>query len=82
MKKRVVLTSDFEARLSANLVQKANQYASKIYFELGEKRVNAKSIMGMMSLTLLAGEEITLDAEGNDEQVALDELSAFLTERR
>lgn len=80
MKKNVVVKSDMEARLSANLVQAANQYASKIYLEMGEKRVNAKSIMGMMSLAILKGEQITLDAEGTDETEAVAELSRLLTE--
>lgn len=80
MKKGIVVKADMEARLSANLVQVANQYTSRIYFEVGGKRVNAKSIMGMMSLTLIKGEEITLDVEGTDEEEAIDELSRFLTE--
>ena len=52
MKKSVVvkMQQDFEARPIANLVQVANRYESKIYLEHGDSRVNAKSIMGMMSL--------------------------------
>ena len=59
MKKSVVvkMQQDFEARPIANLVQVANRYESKIYLEHGDSRVNAKSIMGMMSLALLNGEE-------------------------
>ena len=55
MKKSVVvkMQQDFEARPIANLVQVANRYESKIYLEHGDSRVNAKSIMGMMSLALL-----------------------------
>ena len=66
MKKSVVvkMQQDFEARPIANLVQVANRYESKIYLEHGDSRVNAKSIMGMMSLALLNGEEILVDAEG------------------
>ena len=65
MKKSVVvkMQQDFEARPIANLVQVANRYESKIYLEHGDSRVNAKSIMGMMSLALLNGEEILVDAE-------------------
>ena len=63
MKKSVVvkMQQDFEARPIANLVQVANRYESKIYLEHGDSRVNAKSIMGMMSLALLNGEEILVD---------------------
>ena len=72
MKKSVVvkMQQDFEARPIANLVQVANRYESKIYLEHGDSRVNAKSIMGMMSLALLNGEEILVDAEGADEAEA------------
>ena len=73
MKKSVVvkMQQDFEARPIANLVQVANRYESKIYLEHGDSRVNAKSIMGMMSLALLNGEEILVDAEGADEAEAV-----------
>ena len=72
MKKSVVvkMQQDFEARPIANLVQVANRYESKIYLEHGDSRVNAKSIMGMMSLTLMPGEEITVVANGTDEKEA------------
>ena len=80
MKKSVVvkMQQDFEARPIANLVQVANRYESKIYLEHGDSRVNAKSIMGMMSLALLNGEEILLDAEGADEAEAVAAIEEFL----
>jgi len=80
MKKSVVvkLQQDFEARPIANLVQVANRYESKIYLEHGDSRVNAKSIMGMMSLALLNGEEILVDAEGADEAEAVAAIEEFL----
>ena len=73
MKKSVVvkMQQDFEARPIANLVQVANRYESKIC-------VNAKSIMGMMSLALLNGEEILVDAEGADEAEAVAAIEEFL----
>ena len=49
------------------LVQEASQYASTIYIQVGEKHINAKSIMGMMSLSLADGEEITVVTDGEDE---------------
>ena len=75
MKKSVVvkMQQDFEARPIANLVQVANRYESKIYLEHGDSRVNAKSIMGMMSLALLNGEEILVDAEGAKAVAAIEE---------
>ena len=80
MKKTVVvkMQQDFEARPIANLVQVANRYESKIYLEHGDSRVNAKSIMGMMSLALLNGEEILVDAEGADEAEAVAAIEEFL----
>lgn len=80
MKKSVVvkIQQDFEARPIANLVQVANRYESKIYLEHGDSRVNAKSIMGMMSLALLNGEEILVDAEGADEAEAVAAIEEFL----
>lgn len=80
MKKSVVvkMQQDFEARPIANLVQVANRYESKIYLEHGDSRVNAKSIMGMMSLALLNGEEILVDAEGADEAEAVATIEEFL----
>ena len=80
MKKSVVvkMQQDFEARPIANLVQVANRYESKIYLEHGDSRVNAKSIMGMMSLALLKGEEIPVDAEGADEAEAVAAIEEFL----
>ena len=80
MKKSVVvkMQQDFEARPIANLVQVANRYESKIYLEHGDSRVNAKSIMGMMSLALLNGEEILVDAEGADEAEAVAAIEVFL----
>ena len=80
MKKSVVvkMQQDFEARPIADLVQVANRYESKIYLEHGDSRVNAKSIMGMMSLALLNGEEILVDAEGADEAEAVAAIEEFL----
>ena len=80
MKKSVVvkMQQEFEARPIANLVQVANRYESKIYLEHGDSRVNAKSIMGMMSLALLNGEEILVDAEGADEAEAVAAIEEFL----
>ncbi len=72
------MQTDFEARPIANLVQVANRYSSRIYLELGEKRVNVKSIMGMMSLALINGEEVVLDAEGDDEAEAVAALERLL----
>ena len=82
MKKGVVVNmqNDLEARPIALLVQKANQFSSQIYMESGDnKSVNVKSIMGMMSMALLNGEEVVIDAEGEDEEAAAAAIEEFLT---
>lgn len=67
-----------EAKPVAMLVQVASQYESKIYLELGSKRVNAKSIMGMMTLALLKGNGIIVEADGADEEAAVTEIEKYL----
>ena len=76
---RIGLSSGLEARPAAMLVQVASQYESSIYVESEEKRVNAKSIMGMMTLGLDAGEEITLSANGDDENAAMESIEQYLS---
>lgn len=65
----------------AQLVQVASQFNSEIYVEVGEKKVNAKSIMGMMTLGLDAGEEITLLTSGEDEEAAMNSIERYLSEQ-
>lgn len=62
------------ARPAALFVQTANKYSSEIYIEKEGKKVNAKSIMGVMSLAVSQGTEIKISAEGDDEQKAVDNL--------
>ena len=52
--------------------------SSSVYIEVDQKQVNAKSIMGMMSLTLMPGEEITVVANGTDEKEAAAGIERFL----
>ena len=73
------MSNSMEATPIAHLVQLANQFGSSIYFEMDEKKVNAKSIMGMMSLVLSSGSTVVIDATGDDEEKAVAELSEFLT---
>ena len=82
MKKQVVtieIASGLEARPVAMLVQVASQYDSEIYIMRDNKKVNAKSIMGMMTLGLDAGEEITLSANGEDEDAAMSSIEKYLS---
>ena len=74
----VIIKSGLEARPVAVLVQVASQYESRIYVESGAKKINAKSIMGMMTLGLNEGEEITVTAEGSDEEAAINDIEKYL----
>ena len=76
---KVQLSSGLEARPVAVLVQKASQYAASVYIEAEGKKVNAKSIMGMMTLGLDMGEEVTVIADGDDESAAIDSIEAYLS---
>ena len=57
----------------------ASQYNSKIYVEDGDRKVNAKSIMGMMTLGLSAGESVVVSAEGEDEAEAIENIEKYLS---
>lgn len=76
----VELVSGLQARPAAEFVQRANNFSSELFIEKGEKRVNAKSIMGLMSLAIASGDEIKLIADGTDDQVALSDLVSFVSE--
>lgn len=75
----IQLSSGLEARPVAVLVQKASQHDSTIYIEAEGKKVNAKSIMGMMSLGLNMGEQVTVIADGADESMALESIEKYLS---
>jgi len=73
------LENGLEARPVAMLVQVASQYDCSIYLESGAKKVNAKSIMGMMSLGLDIGEKVNVIVDGSDEDKALAGIEAYLS---
>ena len=75
----VQMANGLEARPVALLVQVASQYESKIYVETENKKVNAKSIMGMMTLGLNAGESVVVSADGTDEQAAIENIEKYLS---
>ena len=67
-----------EARPIAVLVQKASQFSSKVYIEVGTKSINAKSIKGMMSLSVGNGDQVVVVTDGTDEAEAAKELELYL----
>jgi len=69
------------ARASTKLTQIASQFASEIWIARGDRRVNAKSIMGVMMLAASKGTRITLEANGADEQQAMAALLALINDK-
>ena len=74
----IKLPRGLEARPVAELVQVASKYQSNIYIEVEGRKVNAKSIMGMMTLNMGAGEKIDVIAEGEDEESAISDMEGYL----
>jgi len=75
----IKLQNGLEARPVAVLVQVASKYDSTVYIEVEGKKINAKSIMGMMSLGLINGEQVTVTVDGSDEKAALEDVGGFLS---
>lgn len=73
------LDGQLEARPIAMLVQVASQYDSTVYLETVGRRINAKSIMGMMSLAASLGTEIRIITDGSDEEQAMAGMEAYLS---
>ena len=76
---KIQIPNGLEARPVAVFVQVASQFDSSIYVEVGSKKVNAKSIMGMMTLGLDQGEVVTVTATGADEEAAVAEIEKYLS---
>jgi phosphocarrier protein HPr len=69
------------ARASTKLTQTASQFSSEIFLERNGRRVNAKSIMGVMMLAASKGSIVTLESNGPDESAAMDALLALINNR-
>ncbi|MBT2678943.1 HPr family phosphocarrier protein [Bacillus sp. ISL-35] len=74
----VKLKTGLQARPAALFVQEANRFSSDIFLEKDGKKVNAKSIMGLMSLAVSAGASVNLIADGNDEEEAVAKLAEYI----
>ena len=81
IKKAVTIQAnmDMESHPIAHLVQEASQYRSQVFIEMDNKKINAKSIMGMMTLNLSKGICLTVVADGADELNAVNGVENFLT---
>jgi len=74
----VNLKSGLQARPAAIFVQEANTFNSDVFIEKDGRKVNAKSIMGIMSLAVSTGTAITISADGKDAEKAVDYLADFV----
>ena len=70
--------SGLHNRQATYFVQKANEFDCSIWIESGSRKMNAKSLLGIMSLGIVTGATVTLSAEGINADVALDALEALL----
>lgn len=66
------------ARPATFFIQKANEYKSSIWVEKEERRVNAKSLLGVLSLGIMGGTDIRIIADGSDEEEAVEGLVALV----
>ena len=77
---KIINKLGLHARASAKLTQVANQFESDIWIEKNDKKVNAKSIMGVMMLAASQGTNIKISTEGADEKEALDSITALIND--
>ena len=69
------------ARAAAKLTKLAAAYPCEVWMSKGERRINAKSIMGVMMLAAGLGSEVAIETEGPDEQAAMDALLALIADK-
>ena len=70
--------SGLHNRQATYFVQKANEFECSIWLESGNRKMNAKSLRGIMSLGIVTGATVTLSAQGMDEVAAVEALEALL----
>ena len=72
---KIINRAGIHARPAAVLVQAAKDFSSTIHFKKGNERINAKSIMGILTLAASYGTEIIIEAEGQDEEKAVETIA-------
>ena len=82
-KREITITSKMglAAKPAALFIQKTSNYKSSIWIEKGERKANAKSLLGLLALGVDYGSKIVLIAEGDDEKEAINELSEYLSSK-
>ncbi|HJV59380.1 MAG TPA: HPr family phosphocarrier protein [Albitalea sp.] len=83
IKTRITISNKLglHARASAKLTKLATSFKSEVTMTRGGRRVNAKSIMGVMMLAAGLGAEVEIETEGEDEQAAMDALLALINDK-
>ena len=78
--KNVVVKSDvgLYARAATLFVAKANTFKSAVFVTKGDRKVNGKSLLGLLAIAVGRGEEIDISAEGTDQEIAVDTLCALI----
>ena len=76
--KTITVNTALDARQAAFFVQTASKFESRIFVTIEDKRINAKSIMGTVSLGIMEGQIATITAEGADEEAAVEEVAGVL----
>ena len=74
----VTCGSGLHNKQATYFIQKANEFRSSIWIEADDRKINAKSLLGVLSMGITSGTEISIVAEGPDEEAAVKELSAML----
>lgn len=77
-KTTVKCESGLHNKQATYFIQKANDFRSSIWIEVDERRINAKSLLGVLSMAIVTGTEVTLTAEGPDEEDAVKTLVSLL----
>ena len=76
--KKVIINSSLDARQAAFFVQTASKYDCRIQVMIDDKKINAKSIMGIIALGMIEGKLAVITAEGSDAEQAVNELAGVL----
>lgn len=80
LKKVVKCASGLHNKQATYFIQKANDFQSSIWIEAEERKINAKSLLGVLSMAIVPGTELTITADGTDEELAVKSLAEMLKE--
>ena len=76
--KTIVIKTSLDARQAAHFVQTASKFDSEIQISVDEKKINAKSIMGVIALNMQEGQTAMIMVTGSDEDMAVEEVASIL----